>query len=133
MKIPRPELHGESTMKARLWSPILGAAALCLAVPAFGQEEKKPASDQQALFDRIDQNKDGVITAADVPEERKSLFERLARSGDKNGDGKITREEFASANQDPPRRREAAPEGERRPMQPTGAQLEAMFRNSDAN
>lgn len=39
-------------------------------------------------------NHDGQITADEVPEEQRRLFDRLVRRADKNGDGKLSREEF---------------------------------------
>src|SRR5688572_14139813 len=48
------------------------------------------------LFGRLDANKDGYVTADEVQEPQKGLFERLIRNGDKDGDGKLSQEEFRS-------------------------------------
>ena len=54
--------------------------------PAFGQEAE--------LFDKLDANKDGVVTADEVPDDKQSIFERLLRVGDANGDKKLSKEEL---------------------------------------
>lgn len=77
---------------------------------ASAQQQEGRNRDQGALFERLDTNKDGVITSDEVGEDRKSFFERLLRTGDKDKDGKLSKEEFAAANQD------------ERPRQPAGDQ-----------
>ena len=56
--------------------------------------DKTTNADNAALFDKLDVNHDGQITADEVPEEQRRLFDRLVRRADKNGDGKLSREEF---------------------------------------
>jgi Ca2+-binding EF-hand superfamily protein len=65
--------------------------------PEPPRDRPSSAEDQAALFDRLDANHDGQITSDEVPEEHRRLFERLLRRADKNGDGKISREEFMAA------------------------------------
>ena len=81
-------------------------AAIVLTAPLHAADESKPdekktedsasrarsAESRAALFDKLDANHDGQITSDEVPEESRRLFERLLRRGDKNGDGKLTRE-----------------------------------------
>lgn len=72
-----------------------------------------PAQDAEALriFEQLDLNSDGVLTADEIPEERKQTFERLLRARDANQDGKVTKEEFlaertpAATPEQPPRER----------------------------
>jgi Ca2+-binding EF-hand superfamily protein len=53
-------------------------------------------SDSGALFDRLDVNRDGQLTADEIPAEKKGLFERLLRLAGKPADGKLTRDEFVA-------------------------------------
>lgn len=76
---------------------------------------------QEGLFERLDANKDGVVTAEEVEgEEQKALFERALRRGDKDGNKKLTKEEFQAATQRPEgdrpredRPRDGQPRGDR--------------------
>lgn len=52
--------------------------------------------DEPSLFERLDKNKDGQLTADEVSEEHKALFERLLRNADKNSDSKLSQEEFTA-------------------------------------
>ncbi|MDA1015878.1 MAG: EF-hand domain-containing protein [Planctomycetota bacterium] len=69
------------------------AFAVVLPCPALAQDAKK--ADE--IFKALDVNNDGKIGADEVRPERKAAFERLLRSGDKNQDGVLTREEFEGA------------------------------------
>jgi Ca2+-binding EF-hand superfamily protein len=78
------------------------ALLVCVALPAAddNNSDSAPSSansvndSNAALFDRLDANHDGQITADEVPTEHRGLFERLLRRADSNGDGKLSREEF---------------------------------------
>ena len=76
---------------------ILGsiAAAALAAMPLWAQEGD--------LFAKLDKNSDGVVTADEVEGDAKGLFERSLRRGDKDGDKKLTKEEFAAAQWKPMR------------------------------
>jgi Ca2+-binding EF-hand superfamily protein len=52
------------------------------------------AQDDSDLFTKLDANKDGFVTADEVPEANKALFDRLLRNADKNSDSKLSKEEF---------------------------------------
>ncbi|MEW4488078.1 hypothetical protein AB1L42_08350 [Thalassoglobus sp. JC818] len=58
-----------------------------LSVPLFAQ-------DADDVFQRLDENKDGILTAEEVPEAQRRFFDRLVRSGDKNEDGKLSQAEY---------------------------------------
>lgn len=67
------------------------------ALVAFGFLVSVVAADaplDPTLFNKLDANQDGTITADEIPEEGKRLFERMLRTNDKNGDGELTKAEF---------------------------------------
>lgn len=108
--------------------------AACGALPAGAQE---PAE----LFDKLDTNKDGVISADEVPDDKQTTFERLVKLGDGNGDKKLSKDELiaglkklqsgdAPAEGDRPGARPGAPGDARVPV---GRFAEQMFDRADAN
>lgn len=50
------------------------------------------------LFQSLDKNNDGKLTADEVGEGQKRFFERSVRAGDKDADGALTKDEFVAAN-----------------------------------
>jgi Ca2+-binding EF-hand superfamily protein len=107
----------------------IGLSAVALA--------QQPEPRGGGLFDRLDQNKDGAVGADEIPAERKAFFERLLREGDKNGDGRLSREEFQAAAQQPRGQRErddGEKSAEQRPAQAApNFDAAALFRNLDKN
>jgi Ca2+-binding EF-hand superfamily protein len=55
-----------------------------------------PTADPE-LFNRLDRDRDGLLSQEEVAPDQVSWFERLVRRGDRNGDGKLNREEFDNA------------------------------------
>ncbi len=112
------------------------AFTLLLAAPTLVRGEDAPTEPGRAdLFSQLDTNQDGQLTADEVPDDKKSLFERLVRLGDGNGDGKLAAEEFAAglAGGKPS---EAAGEKPQRPARPGARQRpgpEQLFTRLDAN
>ena len=112
----------------KLWLGLVAAA-----LPAL------PLAAQDDLFGKLDANKDGVVTADEVEGDAKSIFERALRRGDKDGDKKLTKEEFAASLRDADQPRRAGEDREpggagppiRRPATPE--QVKALFDRTDAN
>ena len=63
--------------------------------PHFGRAQQQP--DPNAMFERLDQNGDGVLTSEEVPQERQRFFDLMMQRGDENQDGKLTKEEFTAS------------------------------------
>src|SRR5580692_4881462 len=108
---------------------VLWAVAL-VAVPSALLADDPPAGeDREALFKKLDANGDGQLTSDEIPEEQQRLFKRMLRTSDKDGDGKLSHEEFLAATKE--QDRPAAPEGAG--GAPSPEQLEAIFKSRDAN
>ena len=63
--------------------------------PLFAAPEQGD-SKRQDIFQQLDKNSDGTVTADEVPEDKERFFDHLIRSGDKNKDGKLSQDEFQS-------------------------------------
>ena len=70
------------------------------------------------IFSTLDKNQDGFVTTDEVPEDKQAKFEQMVKTFDKNGDGKLSREEFSAT-------REVGPV-----VRPDAA---AIFEQQDAN
>jgi Ca2+-binding EF-hand superfamily protein len=78
---------------------LLPAVAAIFVVNCFAlvlPAETHSAGDAE-LFVRLDANKDGVVSAAEVASENRRLFERLVRRGDANGDKSLSRDELVAS------------------------------------
>lgn len=72
----------------------------------------------EELFQSLDKNSDGKLTADEVSSEQKRFFERTIRVGDKDADGALTKEEFVAANREP--------ENPSQPLAPIGGGRDGM-------
>ena len=104
-------------------TPWVFSAALAALVSgnALSYAQDAPA-DLGALFQKLDKNGDGKLTASEIPEDQARFFERLVRRGDKNSDGELTRDEFDQANKPEERPNVSLNNG------PTGEQARAEAR-----
>jgi Ca2+-binding EF-hand superfamily protein len=77
--------------------PFAIAIILTLACVAISSAGDSPSAGDAELFNRLDANHNGVISADEVLPEKKRLFDRLLRRGDANHDKCLSREEFLAA------------------------------------
>lgn len=63
------------------------AAAAFMAAPLAAQ-------DNSDLFGKLDVNKDGFVTPDEVKDDQKALYDRMLRTSDKDGDKKLSKDEF---------------------------------------
>jgi Ca2+-binding EF-hand superfamily protein len=80
--------------------PFATVLLLSLIIPtasAEGASAAVPSAGDAALFDRLDVDHNGTITADEVTPENRSLFNRLLRHGDANHDQALSRVEFLAA------------------------------------
>ncbi|MDX1947473.1 MAG: EF-hand domain-containing protein [Pirellulaceae bacterium] len=86
------------------------------------------------LFTKLDANKDGFVGPDEVGADQKSLFERLLRNADKDGDKKLSKDEFAAGLKGGEEPRQPLP-GAGGPGRPGGAQFNPgeIFDRFDAN
>lgn len=103
---------------------------LLLVLPGISTaDDAAPKNDRTALFDKLDANADDKLTAEEAGEKGARLFERLLRTSDANGDGVLTREEFASGTREKAGRRvQTDRPGQRRRPDP-----QAFFKRLDRN
>ena len=66
-------------------------------VPPADAKEAPPPRGSDDLFAKLDTDKDGIVKADEVPESQKAAFDRLLKNGDIDGDGKLSREEYAAS------------------------------------
>ena len=108
--------------------------ALCALPVAADENPGRDSTNSGALFAQLDSNKDEVLTSDEIPQEKKGLFERLVRVADKNGDGKLSSEEFAAGlagrSQDAAKKPDAAEPPAHPEKRPNGDKL---FRRLDTN
>ena len=58
---------------------------------ARAEEPTTSAVDAGSLYKQLDANGDGSLAGDEIPEDKRSLFERLVRIGDGNADGNLSR------------------------------------------
>jgi Ca2+-binding EF-hand superfamily protein len=93
-------------------------------------EDAETQQQAEKLFKQFDKDGDGLVRGEEVAENRRSLFYRLIRFGDKDDSGALTQDEFvkAFAEQKPRPTDEADSPRQRRRPDP-----EQLFKQLDAN
>ncbi len=71
---------------------------MVLLLPQSGFAQRQP--DPNAMFERLDQNRDGVLTQDELPEQRQEFFDLMLQRGDTDQDGRLTQEEFTASLSD---------------------------------
>ncbi|QDV51059.1 EF-hand domain-containing protein [Gimesia fumaroli] len=75
--------------------PFLALLALLgLSVNPLSAAPEDAESASQSIFQQLDKNSDGTVTAEEVPEDKERFFDHLIRKGDQNKDGKLSKDEF---------------------------------------
>ncbi|WP_196251352.1 EF-hand domain-containing protein [Gimesia maris] len=72
-------------------------AVLSLSAGSVSAALEQDESASQNIFQQLDKNSDGTVTADEVPQDKERFFDHLIRTGDENKDGKLTKTEFESS------------------------------------
>jgi Ca2+-binding EF-hand superfamily protein len=93
------------------------------------------AQDNSELFNKLDANKDGFVTPDEVPENSKALYERMVRTSDKDGDKKLSKDEFQAGLKPDETPRQPLPGGGAGFPMPKGGKGDPreFFKQMDAN
>jgi len=79
---------------------MLALAAVSIATstctPQFALADDSIAVDSAKLFSQLDTNGDEAVAEDEVPKDKQPLLKRLLRTADKNGDGRLSRDEFVA-------------------------------------
>ena len=77
---------------------LVGLGVAVLSLGAWAEEPKGPAAgNPEAIFNRLDKNHDGVITADEIPAGAPEPLKAWLQKADKNGDKKLTLDEVKEA------------------------------------
>ena len=82
-------------MRRILVQTAMAFTALVAGMPSARTTAAEP--DSAGLFAKLDADSDANLRAEEVGNEHRLLFKRLVRTGDENGDGQLSAEEFAAA------------------------------------
>jgi Ca2+-binding EF-hand superfamily protein len=96
---------GPTTLIPRLsWAKSVGtlrpfaiASILTVVWAAVSSAADTPSAGNAELFNRLDTDHNGVLSADEISPENRPLFERLLRVGDVNHDKSLSRDEFLAA------------------------------------
>jgi Ca2+-binding EF-hand superfamily protein len=84
--------------KSRTWPLAVGLIVLsATAVRAEKPTGEASSAGDAALFDRLDANHDGTLSAGEIAAENRSLFDRLLWRGDSDSDQALSRKEFVAS------------------------------------
>jgi Ca2+-binding EF-hand superfamily protein len=119
-------------MRSSLNCLVLIAIGWCASI-LLADEQPTLTAEAEKLFAQFDKDNDGLVRGEEVPENRRPLFYRLIRFGDKDNSGALTKDEFTKAYAEQKPRRaegEADDASDQRPRIPDFGQL---FKRLDVN
>lgn len=73
---------------------LTGAAMALGPIPIWAEDE---ISRSETLFNQLDKNADGKLTADEISDAQRRFFDRLVRVGDRDKNGELSRSEFLQA------------------------------------
>ena len=100
-----------------------GAVKADTVKPGTVKSDKSPGEDARSagdLFSQLDANGDGVASAEEVDPGKQREFNRLLKNGDIDGDGKLSREEYAASTKETAGPRQPGGRGGPRELRPGG-------------
>lgn len=83
-----------TTLKTPLALVLIALVMAPVAAAAQGADSVENAQDN-GLFQRLDTNGDGKISVDETTDQHRRLFDRLLRTSDRDGDGRLDRQELA--------------------------------------
>src|SRR6476661_5195073 len=122
--------NGCSSFDGPIWAAITVLVSTLGLAGAAVAANTTSAGDAE-LFNRLDANHDGAITADEVTSEHRTLFERLLRRADANHDKSLSREEFSASLV--PSRPERGVETKESAVPPQADAVRYMLLKLDAN
>lgn len=93
--IPPLRCHASRPMRRILIPTSMVLTALAAGMPCA----TRAAEPAVGLFAKLDANSDGQLAAGEIDDDHRLLFKRLVRTGDVDGDGQLSAEEFGLAIQ----------------------------------
>jgi Ca2+-binding EF-hand superfamily protein len=122
--------NARSSFDLPIRTGIAALAGLLYLAGAAAAANATSAGDAE-LFNRLDANRDGAITADEVTSENRTLFDRLVRRTDSNHNHSLSREEFLAALV--PSRPERPVEAKEPANLPQADEVRFMLLSLDAN
>jgi len=89
--------NGSSTEGRPAMAPLLPRVVAVAVLVVLGGVANVPAADIPALFQQLDADGDGFLSAAEIGSEHRLLHARLVRTGDAGGDGQLDLDDFQAA------------------------------------
>ncbi|QGQ29765.1 EF-hand domain-containing protein [Gimesia maris] len=92
-----PSIPMKGAIMQNSFFSLAALAVLSLSAGSVSAALEQDESASQNIFQQLDKNSDGTVTADEVPQDKERFFDHLIRTGDENKDGKLTKTEFESS------------------------------------